>query len=277
MAEQAALQQISDPDDPRIAAYLGLRDHRVRQLREQPGGDMAGLFMAEGLTVIERALLAGRRLDSVLVDARRSGPVVGLVGSGGVVYAASPEVLLEVCGREKLRDPIACFVRPAPVNVVELLSRSHTVAALEGVANPTNMGVITRCAAGLGIDAVVLDPTCCDPLYRRAVRVSMGEVFAVPHARLAAFPEGFSTLTEAGFTIAALTPQSGAVDVVDYRRTPGDRLAILLGSEGPGLSDGAVAAADLQLRIPMSAGVDSINVGSAAAVAFHVLRARSGQ
>lgn len=238
---------------------------------------MAGLFMAEGLTVIARSLSAGRLLDSVLVDARRAGPVVDLVAGGGVVYAASPKVLLEVCGRVKLRDPIACFVRPAPLNVVELLGRSHTVAVLEGVANPTNMGVITRCAAGLGIDAVLVDPTCCDPLYRRAVRVSMGEVFAVPHARLVAFPEGLSTLTEAGFTIVALTPQVGAVDVDDYRRPPGDRLAILLGSEGPGLSDRAVAAADLQLRIPMSADVDSINVGSAAAVAFHVLRAPSGQ
>ncbi len=237
---------------------------------------MAGLFMAEGLTVIRRALAAGRRLDSVLVDARRTGPVVDLVGPEIAVYAASPEVLLEVCGREKLRDSIACFVRPAPVDVAELLSRSYTVAVLEGVANPTNMGVITRCAAGLGIDAVLLDPTCCDPLYRRAVRVSMGEVFAVPHASLAAFPEGFSTLTEAGFTVAALTPRPGAGSVADHHRAPRDRLAILLGSEGPGLTDASIAAADIELRIPMSAGVDSINVGSAAAIAFQVLRVRSG-
>ena len=262
---------IADADAPEVAAYMGLRDHAGRQRRESAGGDMAGSFMAEGDVVIERALRAGMHLQSVLVDARRTSLVVG-VGESVPLLCASPAVLQAVCGRPKLRDPIARFVRPAAVDPAMLLERSSTVVVLEGIVNPTNMGVITRCAAGLGIDAVLLDPTSCDPLYRRAVRVSMGEVFAIPHARLAAFADGLSVVRDHGYTLAALTPDPAAAAIGELRRSPGDRLAIVIGTEGPGLTAATLAAADTRLRIQMAAEVDSINVGTAAAVAFYALR-----
>ena len=140
--------------------------------------------------------------------------------------------------------------------------------------NPTNVGVLMRNAAALGVDAVLVDPTSCDPLYRRAVRVSMGEVFAVRHARCGAVPEVLSELRALGFRSFALTPAEDAVDIDSITRDPGDRCAIVLGAEGAGLTDGAQQAADQRVRIPMAAGVDSINVGAAGAVAFHALRAR---
>lgn len=262
---------VTDPHAREIAPYMGLRDHAGRQRRERAGGDMAGSFMAEGDVVIARALSAGLHIESVLLDARRSTRVQGIEESVPV-YSASPAVLQAVCGRPKLRDPIARFTRPDPVDAEQILADSSTVAVLEGIVNPTNMGVITRCAAALGVDAVLVDPTSCDPLYRRAVRVSMGEVFAIPHARLGAFPNGLSVLRDHRYTVVALTPDSGAADISELNRSPGDRLAIVVGTEGPGLTAATLAAADKRLRIPMAAGVDSINVGTAAAVAFYALR-----
>lgn len=234
---------------------------------------MAGWFMAEGTVVISRALRAGLEPTAVLCDARRTDAVQPLVPESVAVYAAGPAVLDAVTGRPQLRDPIACFVRPPMPSPASLLADAHTVVVLEGVVNPTNMGVIVRCGAGLGVEAVLLDPTCCDPLYRRSVRVSMGEVFAVPHARLDSFPAGLADVREAGFHVAALTPGDDSQPLDSLVRTPGDRVAILLGTEGPGLSAAALETADSRLQIPMAAGVDSINVGSAAAVAFYALRA----
>lgn len=230
---------------------------------------MAGSFMAEGDLVIGRALGAGHRLQSVLVDAARSAPIDW--ADGAVVLRAGPEALIEVCGRPRLRDPIARFERPPASSVSDAVDGARTVALLEGVVNPTNVGVLMRCAAGLGVQAVLVDPTTCDPLYRRAVRVSMGEVFAVRHARCGPAAETLGLLAAAGFTSAALTP-AGEVDLDDVVRSDGDRLVVVIGAEGPGLSASALAAADVRVRIPMAAGVDSINVGSAAAVAFHRLR-----
>ena len=214
---------------------------------------------------------------SVLVDSRDAEQLVGdLDVAESPVYAASPDVLTVVCGRPRLRDPIACFERPELPAARELLVGTdvRTVAVLEGIVNPTNMGVIARCAAGLGIDAMLIDPTCADPLYRRSVRVSMGEVFAVPHARIEPIPAGLEPLKEADFEVVALSPAAWATDIDDVARVPRDRMAILLGTEGDGLSEAALGAATRCVRIPMGRGVDSINVGSAAAVAFHTLRAR---
>jgi len=262
---------VSDVDEPRLAVYLGLRDHVARQVRERPGGDMAGSFMAEGDLVIERALGAGHQLESVLMDARRELWVE--IPDEVAVLRASPEVLKQVSGRPQLRDAIACFTRPAEREPGTLLEEAATVVILDGIVNPTNMGVIMRCAAGLGVDAALLDPTCCDPFYRRAVRVSMGEVFAIPHARVGTLPGGLSQVAAAGFTTVALTPDHDAVDIDSVSRVTGDKLAIVLGTEGPGLSAVVLDAVDITAKIPMAAGVDSINVGSAAAVAFHALRA----
>ena len=218
--------------------------------------------------MIQRAMTAGMSLDSVLVDGTRIDDMPELPADVDVI-SAGPEVLSDVGGRPTLRDPIGCFTRPVPTSVEDLLERSSTLAVLEGIVNPTNMGVIMRCAAGLGIDAVLVDPTSCDPLYRRAVRVSMGECYAIPHSLLDPIPGGLEVLREAGFALVALTPTSDAVDIDELSRRRPARLAIMLGSEGPGLSPAALTAADHLVRIPMSAGVDSINVGTAAAVAFH--------
>lgn len=269
MAELVTVD-ITDPSDPMLAPWLGLRDHDARRRREGPGGDMAGHFMAEGDVVIARALRAGHRLDSVLVDAARTSPLEW--AGDAMVLRAGPDALTEVCGRPKLRDPIARFVRPPAATVADTIRAARTVAVLEGVVNPTNVGVLMRCAAGLGVEAVLVDPTTCDPLYRRAVRVSMGEVFAIRHARCGPAAHTLGELADAGFTTAALTP-SGDVDLDDVGRSDEDRLAVVIGAEGPGLTDAALEAADLRVRIPMAAGVDSINVGTAAAVAFHALRA----
>jgi tRNA G18 (ribose-2'-O)-methylase SpoU len=266
---------VNDPDDPRIQLFQGLRDHVLRQRREQPGGDVDGFFVSEGDLVVERALTAGYRLHSVLVDRRRTRVLPEAIPAGVPVFAAGPEVLTRITGYHLHRGMLACFHRRALPPLDEVLAPARTLALLEGVNNPTNMGVILRAAAGLAVDAFLLDPTCCDPLYRRSARVSMGEAFALPYARLEPLPAGLDPLRAAGVTLLALTPAADAEDIGRLAVGPDERVALLLGSEGPGLSPAALAAADRRVRIPMSGRVDSINVGSAAAIAFYALgRAR---
>lgn len=262
---------VDDPEDPAVVPFLGLRDHAVRQVREQPGGDMAGAFMAEGDVVIGRALDAAMTPLAVLMDAKRPSELPDWPDTAPRLHAG-PDVLRSVSGRPRLRDPIAMFVRPEPATAAELLATASTVAVFEGVVNPTNVGVIVRCAAGLGVDAVLVDPTSCDPLYRRAVRVSMGEVFRIPHARIGDLPSSLDVLDAAGFSTLALTPAADAVDIGSIDRTPDRRVAIVIGSEGPGLSAATLERADARVCIPMAAGVDSINVAAAAAIAFQALR-----
>lgn len=257
---------IDRPDDPRIGVFLGLRDHVARQKRELPGGDMSGSFIAEGDLVIDRALANGYRLQSVLISSTRTKPLPSAVGDEIDVFLANDVVLTEITGRPELRDPLSCFARPSPLEVSDLLVKYQSFAVLENVNNPNNLGVIMRNAAGLGIDAVLLDPRCGDPLYRRAIRASMGQVFALPHSRLDHFPEGLTPLHDAGVTTVALTP-SGEVDLRDVALP--SKVAILLGAEGPGLSKETMHAATLRARIPMSRHVDSLNVAAAAAIAFH--------
>ena len=260
---------INDPTDPRIEVYQGLRDHQLRRKRELPGGDMAGVFIAEGDIVVERAVRAGYRLESILVDAKRTRPFPAVVTPDLPVYACGPDVLIRITGYHLHRGALACFRRRSLPTFDEVVSAARTVAVLENINNPTNLGVILRCAAGLGIDAFLMDPTCCDPLYRRSGRVSMGEAYRLPYCRLDRFPDGLAPLSRAGFTVLALTPAPDAIGLDQLRLEPDEPVAVMLGAEGPGLSTGAMAAADLRIRIPMSNPVDSINVGSAAAVAFY--------
>lgn len=248
---------------------MGLRDHALRQERERPGGDMASFFMAEGDLVIQRALRAGFQLESVLLDERRTKELH--VPTGTPILAAGADVLTVVTGRPRLRDPIGCFVRKTLPAVSDILAEAKTALVVEGVNNPTNMGVIMRNAAALGVEAVLLDPTACDPLYRRAVRVSMGEVFAIPHTRLPAFPEGLDPVKQLGFSVHALTPGAHAVDIGTLRMEPDAKVALMLGAEGPGLTEHAIAAADMAVQIPMSGRVDSVNVATAGAIAFYAL------
>lgn len=275
MAESAMSDhtaQVDDPNDPRIEIFLGLRDHVARQVRERPGGDAAGSFIAEGDLVIQRALDAGWQLETLLVDNARTKPVSGIPAEA-TVLRASPEVLQAISGRRKLRDPLACFTRTPLPDARDLLESARPdagrVAVLENVTNPNNTGMIMRAAAGLGIASVLIDPTTCDPLYRRAIRASMGEVFAVPHARIGPMPASLEDVHEAGFTTVALTPDSDADEITtvahDLAGTP---VALVLGAEGPGLSASTLDTVSVRARIAMSNGVDSLNVGVAAAVAF---------
>jgi tRNA G18 (ribose-2'-O)-methylase SpoU len=268
---------VDDPLDPRLVVFTGLRDEQLRRRREGPGGDCAGIFIADGDLVAQRAQQAGCRLLAVLVDARRTRPLPFEVPGSTPVYLAASEVLEEITGYHLHRGALACFERPRPVPAAALIATARRLLVLEGVNNPTNLGVIVRSAAGLGFDGVALDATCCDPFYRRAARVSMGEVFAVPHARLDALPAGLGPVLVAGFEVVALTPDPDAVDIGDLRLDPQRPVALVLGAEGPGLTDATADAAHHRVRIPMSRGVDSLNVGAAAAVAcYAVSRAAAG-
>ena len=236
---------IEDPSDPRVAIFLGLRDHEVRQEREKPGGDAHGSFIAEGDLVIERAVEHGYALRSVLISNTRTKPLPPAC-VGAEIFAANKAVLTEITGKPKLRDPIARFDRPAPVDPEALLSAHSSFAILENVNNPNNMGVLMRNAAALGMDAVLLDPTCSDPLYRRAIRSAMGQVFAIPHARIGPLPESLELVHEHDITTIALTP-AGDVELSDITVDANQKAAVMLGAEGPGLTEQAMANAKICL------------------------------
>ena len=267
---------VEDPEDERIAVFQGLRDHVLRRRREQPDGDMAGVFVAEGDIVVERALRAGYTLQCLLIDGKRTKPLPDVIDSDVPVYAAGPQVLQRITGYHLHRGVLACFKRKDLITVDEALAGAKTVAVIEGVSNPTNLGVILRCAVALGVDAYVLDPTCCDPLYRRCGRVSMGEAYDTPYSRLDPLPDGLEPVRAAGFELLALTPAADSFPIGQLELETDDRVALLLGAEGPGLTEATMAVSDRRVKIPMSGAVDSINVGSAAAVAFYAVeQARS--
>lgn len=267
---------VDDPDDPRLTVFMGLRDHDLRRLREAPGGDMEGVFVAEGLLVASRALAAGYRPLSVLVDGGRDDPLPDGLGEDVPVHRAGPAVVQAVTGYQTHRGALVAFARRPLPSPEAVLTGARRVVVGEGIVNPTNLGVILRSAAAFAFDALVLDPTSCDPLYRRANRASMGEGFALPHARLPALPHGLGVVRGAGLTVVALTPAEDGWDLPALtaavaRGEVSDRLALVLGSEGPGLSAATEAAADLRVRIPTTAGVDSLNVGVAAGIACYAL------
>jgi tRNA G18 (ribose-2'-O)-methylase SpoU len=268
---------IEDPRDPRIAHFVGLRD---RELARRIRSGEPGVFIAEGDVVAERAIRAGYELRAVLVDATRTGPLPRGVDADVPVYAAAPAVLQRITGLGVHRGLLACFDRRPPRPAAEVLAGARRVVVLERVSNPTNLGVILRSAAGLGMDAVLLDPTCSDPLYRRTSRVAMGEGYGFPWAWVPRLPGGLDVLRAHGFGLVALTPDAGAVPLdelgFDGADRDADRVALLFGAEGPGLSPGTLAAADVRAVIPMRGGVDSLNVGVAAGIAFWVL-GRAGQ
>jgi tRNA G18 (ribose-2'-O)-methylase SpoU len=268
----AGALRVVDPADPRVDDYRHLSDARLRRRLE--AGDAAtgtpGFFVAEGTHVIRRLLRSGRRVRSVLVDGPRLAALApDLAGLAAPVYVAEGDVLRGVAGFDVHRGALAAADRwplPEPAAVLGVARR---LAVLEDINDHENLGVIFRNAAGLGIDGVLLCPRCCDPLYRRSVRVSMGHVLSVPWTRLERWPEALADVRAAGFTLAALTPHPEAEPLT--RPEPGERVAVLLGAEGPGLSPAALAAAQRRWSIPMAAGVDSLNVASAAAIAFYVM------
>jgi tRNA G18 (ribose-2'-O)-methylase SpoU len=227
-----------------------------------------GLFIAEGELVLRRALRAGYAPRSFLVDAKRVDQLADLPTGPAPVYAASQDVLEKATGFHVHRGVLASFHRRPLPSVAEVLAVSRRVAVLEDLNNHTNLGAVFRGAAALGVDGVLLSPSCADPLYRRSVRVSMGEVFAIPYARLEPWPSGLAEVRAAGFTVLALTPAEDAVPLQELDEAARARPAMLLGAEGAGLSWAALTASDLRVAIPMRRGVDSLNVAAAAAVAF---------
>lgn len=266
----AKLIEVADPADPRLADYRDLRDVKLRKHLEAEHG----LFLAEGEKVVRRAVEAGFPVRS-FVMARRwlEGLADVLARTDAPCYVVSEEVAETVTGFHVHRGALASLERLPLPGPDEVLDGARTVLALEDVVDHTNVGAIFRSAAALGVDAILLSPRCADPLYRRSVKVAMGAVFSVPYARLDSWYDAPARIAGAGFTTVALTPAADAVDVEEAVRGL-DRVALLLGSEGPGLSQRWMQAADRRAVIPMAAGIDSLNVAAATAVACYVTARR---
>lgn len=264
------IQEVADITDPRLDDYRGLTDGALRRIQEPTGG----LYIAESEKVIARAIAAGHRPRSVLTQRRWVEDLEQLLAGTGVdvpVYVVADAVAESVTGFTVHRGAMAAMHRPRLPAVSDLIDEASTVLILEDVADPTNIGAAFRAAAGLGADAVLVTPRCGDPLYRRSVRVSMGTVFQVPWTRIGEWSDSAEILHAAGFEIAALALREDAVSLDDYALKRPARVALVMGTEGDGLSSRALDVADTVVQIPMTGGVDSLNVASAAAVALWAL------
>lgn len=259
--------RIDDAGDPRLADYRDLTDTALRRSLEPAGG----LYMAESAKVIARAVAAGHRPRSLLVQEKWLDDVQSLAGEAPV-FVVPDDVAERLTGFAVHRGALAAMNRPELPDPAELLAGARTVVVLEDIVDHTNIGAAFRAAAALGADAVLVTPRCGDPLYRRSVRVSMGTVFQVPWARLPEWDASTSLFSDAGVHLAAMALAEDAVPLDEFAASRPDRLAILLGAEGDGLSTRALAAADTVVTIPMSGGVDSLNVAAASAVALWALR-----
>jgi len=281
---------ISDASDPQLRDYVGLTDVSLRRLTEPQDG----LYIAESTKVIERALAAGHRPRSVLVQEKWLDELEPLLRGYDIpAFLASHEVLGHVTGFAMHRGALASMHRPTLPDPSEVLRDARRVVVLEDIVDHTNVGAIFRSAAAFAVTAIVttarhspeatgvlakaasgalVTPRCADPLYRRSVRVSMGAVLQVPWTRLAEWPDAASQLHDAGFTIAALALDAGAVTLDAFAADPPERVALILGTEGDGLSRAAIEGADVVVTIPMSRDVDSLNVAAASAVALWALR-----
>ena len=275
----ADIVEITDFSAPELDVYARLTG---AQLRACPQG---GLFIAEGVTVIGHALDAGYRIASLLMERRHIvGKAAGLIARCGdvPVYTADSRTLEQLTGFASTRGVLAAFYRPELPTLAQVCAGARRVAVLEGLNDPTNVGAVMRSAAALGMDAVLLTPSCCDPLYRRAVRVSMGTVFQVPWTRIGQqaqdWPEGGMTLLrEMGFATVAMALSEDSVEIDDPCLVREERLAVILGAEGDGLAKTTIARCDYTARIPMLHGVDSLNVAAASAVAFWQLCRRNNK
>nr|WP_189061040.1 RNA methyltransferase [Longimycelium tulufanense] len=261
----ANLIDVTDPGDERLADFRDLS--RADRRPDRPGG--RGLVIAEGVVVARRLLASPYPVRALLGVRRRFDELAeDLAGLEVPAYVTSAEVMAEVVGFHLNRGVLAAADRAPMPGAAELADRSRCLAVLEGVGDHENLGAMFRNAAALGVEGILLGAGCADPLYRRSVRVSMGHVLRLPFAELRPWPGGLDLLREHGFRVVALTPRADSVPLRDARLDHG-RVALLLGSEGPGLTEGAIAAADGAVRIPMAEGVDSLNVATAAAIAFH--------
>ncbi|MGW3623630.1 TrmH family RNA methyltransferase [Streptomyces sp. NPDC000880] len=297
----ADLITVEDPDDPRLRDYTGLTDVELRRKREPA----EGLFIAEGEKVIRRAKDAGYEMRSMLLSAKWVDVMRDVIDElPAPVYAVSPELAERVTGYHIHRGALASMQRKPLPTADDLLQSARRVVVMESVNDHTNIGAVLplslqrradqrriaifedivdhanlgaafRNAAALGVDAVFLTPRCADPLYRRAVKVSMGAVLAVPYARFESWPRDADVVRKHGFVLAALCLSERSITLDELADRHYEKLAVMLGTEGEGLSAGALRAADEHVRIPMDAGVDSLNVAAASAVAFYATRPRS--
>ena len=270
--------EITDLSLPALDVFARLTEAQLRSRLEPE----KGVFIAESPKVIQRALDAGALPLALLMERRKiDGPARDILArcGGAPVYTADREVLAQLTGYQLTRGVLAAFRRPALPPVEALCRDARRVAVLENIVDSTNIGAIFRSAAALHIDAVLVTPSCCDPLCRRAVRVSMGTVFQVPWTQIGSSPAGWpaaglARLAALGFKTAALALTDRSVSIDDPALMAEPRLALILGTEGDGLAAETIARCDYTAKIPMSHGVDSLNVAAASAVAFWQLRAR---
>ncbi len=261
--------EITDLSAPELAPYFQLTTRQMRS-RQRPEN---ALFVAESPHVIEAALEAGCAPVSMLLEKKQalSHPALMARFSETPIYTAPREVLKSLTGYELTRGILCAFRRPAPVPAERILSTARRVAVLEGIVDPTNVGALFRSAAALGMDAVLLSPTCCDPLHRRSARVSMGAVFRISWAVLGGEPWPNSAMEELkghGFAAAAMALSQSSVNIDDPALLAEQKLALFLGTEGNGLAAETIAQCDYTVCIPMAHGMDSLNVAAAGAVAF---------
>jgi tRNA G18 (ribose-2'-O)-methylase SpoU len=263
-------QLITDASDPRLADYARLTDVHLRRSLEAEHG----LFIAEGEKVISRAIAAGYPVRSLLVGEDKRATIAKVAAScEAPLYVLPPQVAEQLTGYHVHRGALASMRRLPLPPVADVLASARRIVVLEDIVDHANVGAVFRCAAALGFDAVLLAPRCADPLYRRSVKVSMGAVLALPYTRLPDWRGGLAELRAAGFRLLALTPDPAAIPIGEIAG-PAElrgKIALLIGGEGHGLSSRWLAAADQAVRIPMSRGVDSLNVAAAAAIACYLL------
>src|SRR5262245_33079071 len=266
----ARLVEVEDPRDPRLADYVDLRDVTLRKSLEAEHG----LFIAEGEKVVRRAVESGHSVRSFLMAPRWLAGLSDVLDAAGDApcYVVSEAVAESVTGFHVHRGALASLHRKPLPGVDDVLAGARTVVVLEDIVDHTNVGAVLRTAAALGIDAVLLSPRCADPLYRRAVKVGMGAVFSLPYARIDDWYDGLQSLRDRGFTVVALTPDADAVPLEQIVRADGpERVALVLGSEGHGLTRRWLASADVRAGIPMATRVDSLNIAAAAAIACYLV------
>ncbi len=263
---------ISDPADPRLADYANLKDRQLAAMSDLAAADPSGLFMAEGELVVRQLLLSSLKPRSILITPTRLATMEDAfdsLASDVPVYLVSLEAMSSIVGFHIHRGVLAAGIRPPPQDPAALIARARALVILEDLANHDNVGGIFRTTAALaGLDgsAILLSPRSCDPLYRKAIRVSMGAALRLPFATLSPWPDSLDLVRRAGFQLVALTPDPEAVSLEEFR--PNAPVALLLGAEGPGLSPAARAKAHGHVRIPMFPGVDSLNVVVAAGIAL---------
>jgi tRNA G18 (ribose-2'-O)-methylase SpoU len=262
---------ISDPADPRVADFRRLNDTAHRRQVESAGPFGKGVFVVEGWLAVERLVPSRYPVRAVLVDAAKLERAEEVIGRRhGPLFAAHQDVLDAIVGFPLHRGIVAVAERGRPQLWTDVAARGRRLVVTEGVNDAENLGSIIRNAVALGGDGLLLDPTSCDPLTRRTVRVSVGHALTLPFARMS-WPDGLASLHESGVTTVALTPRADAVAIDEVDLAPDQRVAIVVGAEGAGLTDAAIDACDLAVRIPMARGVDSLNVAAATAIAAHRL------